>query len=161
MVKYNLIVTSWVGSLPGAEHFYGTIERRDRKTYTTVEEIKIVATLTSAMAKKLNLDAKRRGDDMAFKWKKGDDCGQFFKESDLFAAAIEALKDKPDAVLFVGSPSVCDPMPVIHGPESFKLAANALVAEAEANDWWEGDEPRMKDISRRWEALLREHELWT
>jgi hypothetical protein len=146
-----LKVLTWVGTTnPNyerkPEHYYGTLIRKS--TNTTVE-VKYV--LSEADVRKL------REED--FKYKAGDTSGRFFDRNYLIEQAKQLFVQRfPDCeILFEGDPTTLDPQPVLIGPDDFVKRANDLVAKAEANDWWEGDEKKMKKICNEWEKLCQDY----
>lgn len=146
MKRINLEINSWIGTAPGASHYFGRL-RIDKETIDVDREI------TKEVALALNRDEKRKGD--SYRWSVGGTTIRFHSEAEVIARAIEMIAEYPDAVLFEGSSAVLDPQPVLHGPEPLKTECNQMVAEAEANDWWEGDEETMEAISERWMAMLK------
>lgn len=146
-MKANLTVTTWVdSSVIGATHYYGRIQIEGRRTDITVER-----TIGKAEAKQLNKDERDAGDGPSYKV--GDISGRFWSEAQVIEAAVAYMQEKHPTIAYLmnGCRSCLDPQPCLIGPEPIKTALNALVAEAEANDWWEGDEDVMKDIFQRWE----------
>lgn len=134
--------------MQGATHYYGTLRIGD-------EEVTITRELSASDAKKLNKENRERGD-LDFRWSPGDSCSQFFDRESLIEAALRTITEQYPQVtwLFEGNHCVVDPQPVLMGDEPLKTELNKLVAEAEANGWWGGDEEVMEDISDRWQAAL-------
>lgn len=153
IVRAHLEIRSWVGtSAIGASHYYGELRIPGVKDHVEVERV-----LTARETKRLNKEAREHGD-VGFTYTVGATSGRFWDEKSVEDTAIEYIKaNHPEIVLlFKGSRAVCDPQPVLLGPEPLKTQLNALVAEAEANDWWEGDEDAMESISQRWKALTKD-----
>ncbi len=147
-MKAHLEITSWAGRVVDAVHFYGRLRVPDQ------EEITVERTLTVAEAADLNRDERRRGE-VSGSYSPGSVTGRFKTEEQVIECAIAYLKANHPEIewLLNGCSYVLDPQPVVMGPEPLKTELNALVAAAEANDWWEGDENTMSDISKRWRTL--------
>lgn len=144
MKRAYLTITTWANVVPGASHYHGSIHIDDK-------QIRVEQVLNERLVKQFNIEEQRSGS--RYRYLLGDTITRFFDEESLIASAIEMVG--PDTVLFNGDKAILDPLSVLVGPEPFKTEANALVAEAEANDWWEGDEAAMKDIYERWTDLMR------
>lgn len=152
-MKAHLEITSWVGtSAIGASHYFGRLRVNGH------EQMELERTLTASEAKQMTKDDRRNsGGGDFFRWKAGHKTHRFFSEQEVIDAAIAHLKEHhPEVtVLFQGNSGILDPQPVIIGPDELKAELNGLVAEAEANDWWEGDEKNMNVIADRWDALMK------
>jgi hypothetical protein len=148
MIAY-LTVSTFKGVVYDASHYQGHIRVKGQS-----EDIHLDHLLTKDQVKRLNKQCKESDD--PYRYKLGDKCSRFFDEETLIAAAIEYAKANKIDVLYRGAHYVADPMLMIHGPEPLMTEANKIVAEAEANDWWEGDEDKMTAISKRWKALVAE-----
>lgn len=153
-MKAHLEITSWVGtSAIGASHYYGRLRVNGH------EEVQLERILTTSEARQMTKDDRRLSDGGDFyRWKAGQSTNRFFSEQEVIDAAVACLKDQhPEVtVLFRGNSGVLDPQPVLIGPDELKAELNGLVAEAEANDWWEGDEKNMNVIADRWDNKLKE-----
>jgi len=147
-MKAHLTITTWADALPGASHYYGRLK-------VGVKHFDISRALTQPEAAALNLDEHEAGGDFR-PWKVGDESGCFFSEAAVEQAAIKIVRDKYPEVtlLFKGDPCILDPQPVLIGPEPLKTELNGLVAEAKANDWWEGDVKHMTNIYERWRKVV-------
>ncbi len=146
-MKAHLTVSTYSGMCPDASHWMGRLRLEGSK-----DDINVEYELTVSQAKTMNRDNRENGDD--YRYKPGSISTRFFTEEELVTDAIALATKLGVTLLFKGSHCILDPQPVLIGPEPLKTQLNALVAEAEANDWWEGDEATMEDISKRWEALL-------
>lgn len=145
-----LKVLTWVGTTNPyyerkPEHYYGTLVRHSTKTEVQVEYV-------------LSEGDARRLSESDFTFRAGDTSGRFFSKQHLIDCAKSTFAQRfPDCdILIEGDPIVLDPRPVLVGPTDYMKRANDLVARAEANDWWEGDEKNMKVISKEWHKLQEE-----
>lgn len=154
IVRAHLSIRSWVGtSALGASHYYGELHIPGPKDF-----VQVGRPLTAREAKQFNKEAREHGD-TGFTYRVGDLSGRFWDEKSVKDTAIEYIKaNHPEIVLLLeGNRAVCDPQPVLFGPEPLKTELNKLVAEAEANDWWEGNDDKMENISQRWKILTKDN----
>lgn len=141
MKKAYLTIRTWVGSSVGhAQHYYGRLR-------IGKEEIDVEYAMNEEQAAKLS--------DHDFTYEPGSTTSRFFSEEHLREVATKLAQEQGVELLFEGEHCVCDPQPVLIGPEPLKTELNALNDRAEANDFWEGDEPMMKIIYREWQAALK------
>jgi len=148
-----LTLSTYAGLVAGASHHMARLRGPDR------EEIDVVYTITKRDAKKLNQQNKESDD--PYRYKVGSTCNRFFDREDALAEALKVANAKwpTDLILYQGNAAVCDPQPMLIGPEPLKSLVNGMVAEAEAIDWYEQDEKAMDAIFKRYQALLKEHGL--
>lgn len=152
MKAHYLQVDSWVGLLSYAEHHYGRVTQGGKKLFD------VSYSLSRADAARINKEAQRLEGASAFRYSPGETSIRFPSEERLIARAIEMCEQYPEVkVLVKGCSGVLDPMPVLVGPDSLKQGAESIVARAEANDWWEGDEEVMEGLYEEWCELLKAH----
>jgi hypothetical protein len=136
-------ITSWVGRVEGAEHYYVELVQRcgDEKT--------LHHSLTLSEAERLN----RRNPDK--RWLPGEDIRYFFDINRAVRAAVAGYKTMfPGAIILVeGASSSFEPQPILDGPKEVMAAINKLVEQAEDIDWWEEDEKAMRVISEKWKTI--------
>lgn len=145
----HLEIYSYAGIVLDARHYMGSLKIAGR-------EFGITRKLTASEAKQLNKDEQQRAGGGKFhRYSVGSESGRFQTEEALVEAAIAMLQaDHPEITVLLRGPSYNpDPLPVLLAPEPLKTQLNALVAEAEAIDWWDKDEAAMRDICDRWETL--------
>lgn len=142
-----LNVTSWVGRLAYAEHFYGrlTYERQDEE---------VLHTITAEEAERLNGDKLCDERD----YEEGSECSRFFTHEGVVKAALEQWQTHwPDAeVLLLGEPCVLDPTEVLAGPDSFMTEGNEIVKLCYSTGYYDADEltAEHKELRQRWRNLL-------
>lgn len=138
-------ISTYTETLSWAEHWYATL------VHKLSNRIELKQTLTKSGADRMN---RREGGD----WTAGEKTNKFFDEKRLKKTAI--LKYKllfPAATILVdGRHAICDPQPILDGPEEIKTTANLFVAEADRVGWWEGNEDAMKEICDRWDEFWKE-----
>ena len=146
-----LTVMTWKGSSCWwASHYYGALEwKEDEKRMR--EEVSYPISASEALERN-----KDDGDDYCpvLGYRAGDLTQRFSDRGHPIERAVAYVRERmPDAVLLEGRVGDYDPRPILYGPEEVMQEGNALVAEAETAGWWEGDEVRMRDVSRRWAAF--------
>jgi hypothetical protein len=147
MIVYCEMKT-WVGSaiVWSAAHYYAKLVCGKEQ-----EELWFILTADEAAA----LNKSDEDDDGAPPYKEGDGSSRYLSEDRLKARAIAKYKEVfPGATILVyGEKCAYEPQIILDGPPELMAAVNALVAEGEENDWWEGDEDTMKDIRDRFRAI--------
>lgn len=145
-----LEIRTWTGICPGfAEHFYGAVA----VDYKTRHEL--MHKLSSSEAQAMN--RKERGNGCSYRYRKGTESYSFWNEADIIEVAKKVYKKHfPDAEVLLKAPhSTCDPVPVLDGPPEFMELGNAIVAKAEAIDYWENDATSMAVLANEWDALRK------
>lgn len=145
-------ISSWVGRVFGAEHYYVDLQRG---RYPDRVEEKVYHKLTQSEADRLN---RRRIQDPEYPeptWEAGEEVGYFFSKERAVRGAVAAYKAKfPGAVILVeGDIGTYEPQLILDGPSETMEAINKLVERAEAIDWWEDDEEAMQIINDEWKEI--------
>ena len=143
-----LSVTSYVGILGWAQHYYGTLRCKDK-------EFHLQHIMTAAEAEAANYKQTYNG------WEEGSETSAFPTEEAVRKEAIRVWRGKllPGAILVVGSHASCGPMEVLDGPSPLKEQLMKLYDEAEKIGWWDGrNEKRMDELCSEWENLVPEDE---
>ena len=145
MIVYCKPMT-WVGtSVSWAEHYYGDlICGKKRKELTHA--------LTASGAARMT---RREGDGTT--WVVGEKTNRFSDKEHVKQEAIRQYKTAfPGATILVyGGTGVCDPQPILDGPEYIKVTANRFVDRANEVGWWEGDEDDMQVICDEWDEFWK------
>lgn len=146
MIVYCEIMTYIGTAVSWAEHWYANLMPDCKGCLSMRTELK--QTLTESGAARMN---RREGGD----WEAGEKTNRFFSEGRLKEVAIMKYNLLfPGATILVdGRYGVCDPQPILDGPEEIMRTANLLVAEANDAGWWEGDEDTMEEICDRWDEF--------
>lgn len=146
-------ITTYKETLSYAEHWYANLVcgYRESNKRGLPARIELKQTLTESGAARMN---RREGGD----WKAGEETNKFFDEERLKKEAI--LKYKlllPGATILVdGRHGVCDPQPILDGPEEIMTTANRFTRRANEVGWWEGDEDAMQVICDEWDEFWEE-----
>jgi len=149
-------ISSWVGRVYGAEHYYADLRQRkweggEGKTH----EEKVWHNLTPSEADRLNRRVEQDPEYPEPKWEAGEEVGYFFSRERAVAGAVAVYKELfPGAVILVeGDIGTYEPQTILDGPPEAMEALNGLVAAAEEIDWWEEDEKAMRAIQDAWKAI--------
>lgn len=146
-------ISSWVGRVQSAEHYYADL-KAGRYPAKRVEE-KVWHNLTQSEADRLN---RRTMQDPRYPnptWKVGEEVGYFFSRERAVEGAVAVYKELfPGAVILVeGDIGTYEPQLILDGPPEAMKAINDLYEQAEEIGWWEGDEKAMQVIADAWEAI--------
>jgi hypothetical protein len=150
-------ISSWVGRVQSAEHYYVDLSCGRYSDSDRVDRV-VRHNLTQSEADRLNRrdGISRKELDIQTAWEAGEEVGYFFSRERAVRGAIAAYKElSPDAILLVeGNISTYEPQLILDGPPEARKALNELYERAEANDWWEGDEEAMQAIMDDWREIL-------
>ena len=139
--------------LVGGIHFYGTLEWNDHPTYTHEE---VYHELTTREAQRFNKE--ERWISLRGNYKKGSRSNKFDSEDQVHEWAIKAFLKKPlDAkiLLLDNYLNAERTLAVIDkNLEPLMKELNELSIQADECGRWEGDQLRMREICKEWEATL-------
>jgi len=144
-------ITTWIGTSVGwAEHWYANLVC-DRGSVKSCERKELKQTLTESGAARMN---RREGGN----WEGGEETNKFFEEEDVRREAIMryTLMFPGATILVDGRHGVCDPQPILDGPEEIMATANRFAGRANEVGWWEGDEDAMQVICDEWDEFWEE-----
>lgn len=149
-----LSISSYVGTVAWAKHYYGRI-----RTYSQVtdkyDEFDLERKMTTKEARQSN---KKAG---AVIFRPGDMTKQFYSQDEIFEVAKkEYSKIAPEgSILLVGYPGSMDPCRCLYGPQSLLDNANRIWEAFESNDGWEGDNNIAKKLCDEWDNLFKKHHM--
>lgn len=148
-------ITTWVGRLSYASHFYCHIGFAGGEP-----DVEVRRNLTVEEARAINKSEKRKGRP-DFQYKAGNSSGVYLTRSAALKEAARYFKKhlvpKGFTNLVDGNSYTLQPQPVVSAIKKFvphKAAVNKLYRQAEKNDFWEGDEAVMEHIIRNWEIVM-------
>jgi hypothetical protein len=146
-----LRINTWVGSsVCCAEHWYGKLicgPRGDSK------EIEVEYVLNKEEAKRLEDDDPCP----THPYKAGETSHRFLSKAALLKAAAACWKTHFPSARFLieGDPSASEPQWIISGPEDVKERVNALFAECERLNWWDGDSKQVARLCNDWMRIWK------
>lgn len=152
---FELVVTTWVRFAIGATHYYGRI-RESGKGF--VDSMELERLLSAKEARELTeKDNNGLIQSKLFRYRAGQMTFRFNNKDEVETFALKWFRQNalPDDVLFSESDGYCNPCAVLAGPSWFRREASTLYAEAEANNFWKGDQQKMREISDRWDCLVK------
>ena len=142
-------LTSFLGAVPGASHWYASIEFNR-------ESIDLDHVISVREAVAMNKSDNRWS--RLSTWTPGDETSRYRSKEDAIRVAREKWREiAPDAkILIEGSSSYAEPQPVLDGlPVEIMDELNALFQRCEDLGWWDdGRIDQVKKISEEWYGTL-------
>lgn len=147
-----LSLTSFMGAVPGASHWYANI-------WFNKEKVEVAHELSTREAALMN---KSDGKDFEgdFIWSPGDTVSRYRSKEDAIKVAKETWREiAPEAkVLIEGESYVAEPQPILGGlPVEIMDELNTLYQQCESLGWYdEGNDAEVEMIYKTWIARLEE-----
>ena len=147
-----LNLTSFMGALPGASHWYANI-------WFNKERIEVAHELSKREAALMN---KSDGKDVKgdYIWSPGDSISRYRSKEDAIRVAKEKWREiAPEAkALIEGESYVAEPQPILDGlPAEIMDELNILYQQCESLGWYdEGNDAEVEMIYKTWIARLEE-----
>jgi hypothetical protein len=147
-----LNLTSFVGAIPGASHWYATL-------CFNKERNEVAHELSQREAALMNKSDGKNADD-GFIWSPGDIASRYRSKEDAVRVAKEKWREiAPEAkALMLGDIYVGEPQPIIAGlPVEIMEELNALFNKCESLGWWdEGNDAEVEKIYEEWKVRIEE-----
>ena len=148
-------ISSWVGTVTGAEHYSADLRQREEGDGWKTIKKKVWHTLTQSEADRLNRRTIQDSLHPDPTWEVGEEVGYFFSRERAVKGAVAVYKELfPGAIILVeGDIGTYQPQYILDGPAEAMEAINRLYKCVEEIDGWEGDEVEMKAICEEWKAI--------
>lgn len=147
-----LNLTSFMGTIPGASHWYASL-------WFNKEKVEVAHELSTREAALMN---KSDGKDIdgGFIWSPGDRISRYRSKEDAIKVAKETWREiAPEAkVLIEGESYIAEPQPILDGlPVEIMDELNALFNKCESLGWYdEGNDAEVEKIYEKWKAKIKE-----
>jgi len=151
-----LEITTWRGTSPGAEHYYGRLIKNSRGPGEDFEE-DVEQPFTRKHAQAFN---EKHAEFGLTKRKAGGKTNEFYSEQEVRKRAIGRFNQLfPDGILIEANHGSLSARPLLAWPEWFDAQAkraNDLATEWERINGYEGNEKRAGEIDNEWQKILVE-----